>query len=255
MITEKHNKKSNIQYRIKMDDSIIILDQESTDSSIVSCNETLPSINDDELLLDDNDYSLEILEEDLEIVDIEVDEKFTIEVNRIEKEVEAFSPERKEVEVLFNSAEEKLRRDEEAFKKYLEEIENAESEEVRPAPSLELDTSDLILNTENDSEDHCGPGGDEKVDSLQLLSKRSQEAAGLDTSVQVLDSEGEEEVEEEKGSDTPSNEDFKKPLLSKGDTVYLDYEAKVCYNDETILRCFTTKYLIVAERLPGGRDL
>ena len=219
------------------EDSIIILDQESTDSSIISCNESFSSINDDELLLHDNDPSFEILEEDLEIVEIEAEEKVTIEVKRIEKEVEAFSPQRKEVEVIFDSAEKKLSKEEETLMKYLEEIENEEIEQVRPAPSLELDTSDLILSTENDSEVDRGLGGDGEVASLQSPRKRGQVAAGLDTSVQIIEEEeqGEEEeeleeLEELTGSDTPSNEDFKKPLLSRGDKVYVNYDAKVCRN-------------------------
>ena len=205
------------------DDSIIILDDESTNSSLDFGNKSVSSIIDDELLLNDSS-SFEILEQDLEIVEVEVEEKVTSEVNRIQKEVEAFSPERKEVEVIFDLAEEKLRRDEEALKKFFEEFE--EIEEERPAPSsLELDTSELILNTENDSEVLEEVGGS----GMEPERKRTQETAELDTSVQVLDSEKEadEEKEEMLDSDVPSNEDFKKPVLSKGDTVYVDYDSQV----------------------------
>ena len=194
----------------------IKMDQEY---DIITLDQSVSSINDDELLLSDYESSIEILEEDLDIVEIEVEEKITKEVNKIQKEVEVLSHEIKEVEVIFDFAEEELRKEQEALEKHLEEVK--EIEEVTPAPSSELDTSDLIINTENDSVDEVL----EEVNLIPWERKRSQESAGLDTSVQVLESE-----EEKEESDTPSNEDFKKPVLSKGDTVYVQYEAQVCYN-------------------------
>ena len=114
------------------EDSIIILDQESTDydstdhdSSMASGNLSGSTITDDadELLLSDNESLIEILDEDLEIVDIEVEEKIGNQVDTIQRLVEAFSPEKKELEIIFDSAEEKLRKEEETLKKYLEDLE------------------------------------------------------------------------------------------------------------------------------------
>ena len=96
-----------------LDDSVIILEPGSSNSSIKSCQDSLSS-NDDELLLCDNDSSVEIVDEELEISVVKESEDHVLDHCT------------EEVSIIFDSAEKRIRQINEALKEYLEEREDQE---------------------------------------------------------------------------------------------------------------------------------
>ena len=193
----------------ELDDSVVILDpdqENSTDSSFISSNESMPALNDDELLMLDDSI--------VEIVgfvnpELSTEEESEVQTSGIQS---SLSPKIKEIDLIFDRVEEKLKELEEVFETSLE------TEEERRVPSLDI--SDLSLGAEKDS----GDTWREENTLTEFLqredSKEPEEATRRKRKP--------ESVSEEVDNDIPSKEQFVKPSPKVGESLYVDMSRKVC---------------------------
>ena len=192
----------------ELDDSVVILDpdqENSTDSSFTSSNESMPALNDDELLLDDSI---------VEIVgfvnpELSTEEESEVQTSEIQS---SLSPQIKEIDLIFDRVEEKIKELEEVFETGLK------TEEERRVPSLDI--SDLSLGAENDSDDTWR--------EENTLTEFLQREDSKEPEEKCRRKRKPESVSEEVENDVPSNEQFVKPCPEVGESLYVDMSRKVC---------------------------
>ena len=201
-----------------LNESVVILDpQTSADSSssFISSNDSISALNDEQLLqeifLDDSIAQIG----GFDSPQLSIEEKS--EDQKVPQVLPPVSV-KEEVEVIFDLVEEKVKDLEKVLKTSLETDRVAsQCSEERRVPSLDI--SDLILGAENDSEDYSG---DE--DTLMEFLPQKEDFGKQEESQRKRKPESEEA---ENTDDIPSNEQFVKPSLQVGESLYVDCSRKV----------------------------